>query len=72
MCVYVCVCVCMWVCVHACMCVTCMFADVCYYNGQKHQEGRKWRVGCDTECICEDGIYGYYRCYSRYLLPHCF
>lgn len=26
-----------------------------------------WNVGCDVKCICENVIYGYYRCVSKYV-----
>ncbi|KAK7491400.1 hypothetical protein BaRGS_00017378, partial [Batillaria attramentaria] len=42
----------------------CSFCNVCYYNGVAKQQGETWRTSCDTECLCENAAYGYYRCYS--------
>lgn len=38
--------------------------EKCMYNGTTFSQGDKWLDGCDTECVCEDAIYGYYRCIS--------
>ncbi|KAL8616408.1 hypothetical protein ACOMHN_032262 [Nucella lapillus] len=42
----------------------CGFCYMCYYNGQNYTQGETWTIGCDTECVCEDAVYGYYRCYN--------
>ena len=38
------------------------------YNGQEYSQGTGWMVSCDTQCVCEDAIYGYYRCTNMYVL----
>ncbi|XP_041376891.1 uncharacterized protein LOC121389362 [Gigantopelta aegis] len=36
--------------------------DSCYFGGKTYHQGDKWSSGCDTQCVCENAIYGYYRC----------
>ncbi|XP_071174304.1 extracellular matrix organizing protein FRAS1-like [Mytilus edulis] len=38
--------------------------DKCVFNREVYSQDDKWQVGCDTECVCDDGLYGYYRCYN--------
>lgn len=41
--------------------------DVCLYEGIIYKQDAVWNVGCDVKCICENVIYGYYRCVSKYV-----
>ncbi|XP_046570033.1 uncharacterized protein LOC124278355 [Haliotis rubra] len=36
--------------------------DACVYQGQRYTQGQTWAIGCDQRCVCENAIYGYYRC----------
>ncbi|CAC5385625.1 unnamed protein product [Mytilus coruscus] len=36
--------------------------DKCMFNGEEYSQGQGWMISCDTQCVCEDAIYGYYRC----------
>ncbi|CAG2246047.1 unnamed protein product [Mytilus edulis] len=42
----------------------CNLCNKCIFNGKNFSQGDKWLDGCDTECVCEDARYGYYRCIS--------
>ncbi|KAK7115067.1 hypothetical protein V1264_001009 [Littorina saxatilis] len=39
-------------------------SDRCAYRGKQYKQSETWRDGCDQECVCEQAVYGYYRCYS--------
>lgn len=41
--------------------------DVCLYEGTTYKQDAVWNVGCDAKCTCENAIYGYYRCVSKYV-----
>ncbi|KAL5022346.1 hypothetical protein ScPMuIL_001501 [Solemya velum] len=41
---------------------TCGKCNKCVYQGHSYSQGNTWKVGCDTQCTCENAIYGYYRC----------
>lgn len=42
-------------------------ADNCTYDGKMYKQDQTWLVGCDQQCVCEDAVYGYYRCYNRWV-----
>lgn len=42
-------------------------SDRCMYQGHAYSQGQGWKVSCDTECVCENAIYGYYRCTNTYV-----
>ncbi|CAG2215165.1 unnamed protein product [Mytilus edulis] len=42
----------------------CNLCNKCVFNREVYSQDDKWQVGCDTECVCDDGLYGYYRCYN--------
>ncbi|KAJ8302722.1 LOW QUALITY PROTEIN: hypothetical protein KUTeg_019118 [Tegillarca granosa] len=37
----------------------------CIYNNQYYQQGQMWFDGCNSKCVCENGITGFYRCQER-------
>ena len=39
----------------------------CEYQGQRHNVGEKWDVGCQYNCICDDGVKGHYTCVEKYV-----
>ena len=41
--------------------------DKCVYNGVAYSQGQRWDDGCDLECVCENAIYGFYRCNKKYV-----
>ena len=40
-------------------------SDRCMYQGKEYKQGEGWQESCDTYCVCEDAVYGYYRCTNR-------
>ncbi|XP_052816208.1 uncharacterized protein LOC128242861 isoform X2 [Mya arenaria] len=37
-------------------------SDRCVFGGKLYEQGNTWNTSCDTQCTCENAIYGYYRC----------
>jgi hypothetical protein len=51
--------------------LTCMYINLilgyCEYQGQRHNVGEKWDVGCQYNCVCDDGVKGHYTCVEKYV-----
>ncbi|XP_076111939.1 uncharacterized protein LOC143080127 isoform X2 [Mytilus galloprovincialis] len=37
----------------------------CEYDGKRYNVGATWEVGCQYNCICDDGITGHYKCVEK-------
>ena len=44
---------------------TYLLSDRCIYKGVGYTQGQRWDDGCDLECVCENAIYGFYRCNKK-------
>ena len=42
-----------------------LLSDRCVYKGVGYMQGQRWDDGCDLECVCENAIYGFYRCNKK-------
>ncbi|XP_076111945.1 uncharacterized protein LOC143080130 isoform X2 [Mytilus galloprovincialis] len=39
--------------------------NYCVYNGVQYKTGQKWQDGCKYNCVCENGMTGFYTCSER-------